>query len=185
MTYITKKMKLFSETDFKAFKQLLLSLTKETKKTFNHFGTINLKTVNQIIDNEISNLDKIKFFIFNDDELIGYGFLNKFKKPEKKHTCILGIVISDKWQSKGIGRTLLQKMIKSAWADGFTKIWLNLHYDNKQAFRLYTSQNFEIEGIFMNEEIFEGKKRHLISMALFKNKKSLTQNRLDLLKKLM
>lgn len=184
MKKINEEIKFLKKSDSKEFKKFLLNLSKKTQKTFNHFGVINSKTVQKIIKNELSNLDKIKFFTFVNDEMIAYSFLSKFKKLEKKHNCILGIVISDKWQSKGFGKIIIKKMISDAWNLNFKKIWLNVHYDNKQAFELYKAVGFEVEGIFMDDEILKSEMRHMISMAIFKEKKLHKQKRLSLLKKL-
>ena len=60
-------------------------------------------------------------------------------------------------------------MIEDAWKNGLEKIWLTVHYKNKKAIKLYKLLGFEVEGVFMNDEIFEEKHQIIISMARFKN----------------
>ena len=152
------------------FKKFLLGLGKSSQDTFNHFGIINKKTVNNIVKRELSRKDKIKFYTYVDNKLIGYSFLTKFEKIQKKHNCILGIVVLDLFQNKGFGKKICKHMIKTAWKKGLTKIWLNVFYDNVNAFNLYKSLGFEIEGVFLNDEIQNKKNRHVVSMAILKNR---------------
>jgi len=152
------------------FKEFLLGIGKSSQDTFNHFGIINKKTVINIVKRELSRKDKIKFFLFFNNRLIGYSFLTKFDKPTKKHNCILGIVILDSFQNKGFGKKICKHMIKTAWKKNLSKIWLNVFYDNVNAFNLYKSLGFKIEGVFLNDEIQNKKYRHVISMAKLKNR---------------
>lgn len=152
------------------FIEFLLGLGKSSQDTFNHFGIINKKTVNDIVKRELNRKDKIKFFSFVNNRLIGYSFLTKFDKPTKKHNCILGIVVLDIFQNKGFGKKICKHMIKTAWKKNLSKIWLNVFYDNESAFSLYKSLGFEIEGVFLNDEIKNKKNRHVISMAILKNR---------------
>lgn len=151
------------------FKKFLLELSEQTQSTFNYFGIISSDSIDEILQKELSRKDKLQYFIFLENELIAYSFLNLFEKSTKKHNCILGIVIGDKWQNKGFGKKICEKMIEDAWRKGLEKIWLTVHHKNKKAIELYKSLGFEVEGIFMNDEIFEEKYQTIISMALFKN----------------
>jgi len=173
-----------SRTTPKKFKDFLLGLSKNSQNTFNHFGKINKKNIDSIVKKELKRKDKIKFLTFLNDELAGYGFLTKFEKYSKKHNCILGIVISDQHQNKGLGKIICEKMIRTAWKKNLKKIWLNVHYDNVRAFNLYKSLGFEIEGLFVADEKMKRKERHIVSMALIKNKKFTLNDRLKLCKKL-
>jgi len=176
--------KISNSVNPKKFKDFLLNLSKNSQFTFNYFGKINKKNINSIVKKEIDRKDKIKFYSFIYNELIGYSFLTKFEKIQKRHNCVLGIVISDAYQNKGLGKKICNYMINTAWKKDFKKIWLNVHYDNKRGFNLYKSLGFEIEGIFMSDEIVKGKSRNIVSMAKFKNRKIGLNSRIKLLKKL-
>lgn len=165
---------------FHDLKLFLSSLSTNTQFLFTHFGTINASTVDTITRKEMARHDKIKFFAHVDGILMAYGFLTKFEKKTKKHNCILGIVIDDEWQDKGIGSMVCKYMINSAWKKGFTKIWLTVYSDNKRAIHVYRSLGFEIEGIFMNDEIISKKRRHVVSMAIFKGKGFSYKQRINL-----
>ncbi len=161
-------------------KKFLLDLKPKTKTQFSHFGNITEKNVNSIVEYELKRDDKIKFFTLLDDKLISYSFLTKFDKPSKKSNCILGIVLGDKWQGKEFGKKICQYMINYAWKKHYRKIWLTVYNDNTRAIELYRSLGFEIEGIFMYDEESEGTSRHVISMAIFKNKNFYKNERMRL-----
>jgi len=155
----------------KILSEFLLNLNKKILDNFTYFGKINPKNVNDIVNIELKRKDKIKFFVILDNELIGYSFLTKFVKSEKKHNCTLGIVLDTQFQNKGYGKEICQHMIKSAWQKKMEKIWLVVYEKNKNAIKLYKSLGFIPEGVFYNDEIIKKKKVNVISMALFKNKK--------------
>src|SRR5579872_6126629 len=158
---IENKFKIVKKVEHNIFRKFLLKLGNTTQYNFNHFGKINFNNINRIVQQELTRKDKVKFFALVENELIGYGFLTKFEKFTKKHNCILGIVISDSWQNSGLGKKLCTYMILDAWKNGFKKIWLNVYYDNERAFHLYKSLGFDIEGIFMADEIINKKQRHV------------------------
>lgn len=168
-----------NETELKEF---ILSLSSKTKKTFNYFDNISKKTIREIVSNEILRNDKMKFFAFEKNELIGYGFLTLFNKSSKKHNCILGIVIADKMQNKGIGKVICKKMIREAWKNKLTKIWLTVHEDNLTAIKLYKQLGFQLEGIFMDDENHDGNYKNILSLALFKNNLDYREKRLEISK---
>lgn len=162
-------LKIKHKIPVKLFDDFLLNLENQTIDNFNPFGKITSSNVTSITKNELIRKDKIKFFSFYNNELIAYSYLTKFDKKTKKHNCILGIVISDKWQGLGFGKKICKYMINHAWKKQFYKIWLTVFDNNLSAINLYKSLGFEIEGVFMNDEISSKQKRHVISMAVFKN----------------
>ena len=165
------------------FEQFLKNLSKKTYKDFNTFGIINKTTIPSIVKNELSRKDKIKFFTFVKNELVSYSFLIKFEKKTKNHNCTLGIVISDKWQNMHLGKEICKHMIQTAWKKRYEKIWLTVFYDNTRALKMYNDLEFQVEGVFVNDEKINGKFRHVISMALFKNKNQTSTKRKTILKK--
>jgi RimJ/RimL family protein N-acetyltransferase len=162
-------LKIKHNSDPILLQEFLLKLGKKTLYNFNPFGEINSLNVTSIVQKELFRNDRIKFFSFYENNLIAYSYLTKFQKKSKKHNCILGIVIADKWQGNGFGEKICKHMINHAWKKQFEKIWLTVFENNISAINLYKSLGFEIEGIFMNDELSLKKQRHVISMAIFKN----------------
>lgn len=180
ISYMNENLEILNNVNPSQLRQFLLNLGFDTKHNFTYFDSIDSTNIQSIVENEMKRNDKIKFFSFVKDNLIAYSFLTKFSKPTKKHNCILGIVIEDKWQGKGYGRKICEHMIQTAWRHGIKKIWLTVYSDNIAALQLYKSIGFEIEGIFMADELADDTERHIISMALFKEKKFGPQDRLRL-----
>lgn len=168
----------------KELANLLLNLTKKTTENFNYFGTISRKNIDDIVNKELKRHDKIRFFSYLENDLIAYSFLTKFDKKSKKHNCILGIVIGDKWQKKGFGKQICEAMIKFAWKKGYKKIWLTVFYDNISAVLLYHKLGFEVEGIFIADELLKNKFRDVVSMAIFKTPNYNTKKRFRILENL-
>jgi RimJ/RimL family protein N-acetyltransferase len=168
----------------KEFEKFLISLSKKTLQNFNPFGKITKKNIKKIVLSESRREDKINFFSSFENELIGYSFLTKFEKPTKKHNCILGMVITDKWQKKGFGQKICLHMIKYAWQKKYDKIWLTVFSDNLDGVKLYQKCGFEIEGIFIDDEKSLRSKRNVVSMAIFKNSKDSVKKRNGIMKKL-
>jgi len=171
------KLKISSKCKRKDFKELLLNLSKKTLDDFTYFEKVTKNNTEKIIVKEINDTKKIKFFIYLDEQLIGYSFLSKFSRKTKSHVCTYGIVIGDKWQGNGYGIQVCKHMISIAWKKNYEKIWLTTYFDNKAAFKIYRKLGFDVEGIFVNEEKLHGKDRHVVSMGLFKNKKNIQKIR--------
>jgi len=163
----------------------LLTLSKTSLQNFNPFGIITKRNVKKIAENEIKRKDKIKFFSYYQNNLIAYSFLTKFDKPTKKHNCILGIIISDKWQKKGFGKEICFNMIKYGWQKKYEKIWLTVFQDNIAGIKLYKKCGFDIEGVFLQDEKDGKRKRNVVSMAIFKNSENTIKERNEIFKKLM
>jgi len=171
------KIKISPTCKKKDFEELLLNLSQNTLENFTYFGEITKKNIGKIITLELKDTKKTRFFIYLENELIGYSFLSQFSRKTKAHVCTYGIVIGDKWQGNGFGYKICKHMIDVAWKKDFKKIWLTTYFDNKSAFQIYQKLGFVIEGIFIDEEKINGKYRHVISMGLFKNKKNIHKRR--------
>jgi len=180
----SEKLTILSSIDLNEFKKFLKNLSKKTYFNFNTFGSIHSKNLEKISKYELIRKDKIKFFSMIGNNLIAYSFLTKFEKITKKHSCVLGIVIIDEWQNKGFGKKIVQHMIKTAWNKGYKKIWLTVFTDNLPALKIYKDLGFEIEGIFVEDEIIKNKKRDVVSMAIFKQNKKTNEKRTKIMRKI-
>ena len=105
------------------------------------------------------------FYVYSGKKIIAYGFLRQTTHRFKKHLCVLGMVVADTHQGKGVGTMLGKKMIK--WARGkYSKIALGVYADNINALRFYEKLGFVIEGILRKEELHNNEYRDIITMAL-------------------
>ena len=116
------KLRISVKCERNEFQKMLLSLSQQTLDNFTYFGKISKKNVKKIVSSELNDKDKNRFFIYLDNELIGYSFLAKFSRKSKTHVCTYGIVIGDKWQGMGFGQKICKYMIDVAWKKRYEKI---------------------------------------------------------------
>jgi dTDP-4-amino-4,6-dideoxygalactose transaminase/GNAT superfamily N-acetyltransferase len=116
-------------------------------------------------------LSKSRFFdvivALSNKELVGYGHLEKFKQPYKKHVCKLGIFIAEDYRGTALSNKIMEYLIKSARRHKLRKIWLSCNSQNLRAIKLYERFGFVIEGVFFDEELRKNKLNDIISMALY------------------
>jgi RimJ/RimL family protein N-acetyltransferase len=81
------------------------------------------------------------------DSIIGLLFFIPNSKKKNSHTGEFGVSVHSSYQGIGIGRALIEKLIK--WAndnDQVEKVYLNVFSTNHNAIRLYKSLGFIEEG---------------------------------------
>lgn len=85
--------------------------------------------------------------IYNYEEVIGFAMYGSF--GPNKHTWIDRILIEDKQQNKGFGKTAMKKLINIvSQTYNVDTIYLSIVEENKVAHKLYTSIGFQ----YMNEK---------------------------------
>lgn len=130
---------LFWESDNYHF-QNQPNIYNETKEHFRQF-----EYIKKLIEDpkslfytlEINN--KIVGFIYGYEEL--KGFLPFHKK--RKYFYIENIIIGKRYQQKGYGKLLLQKIINDCKEKKYSDIVLNVYTFNKKAISLYNSFGFQ------------------------------------------
>ena len=106
-----------------------------------------------------------QFCVRKDGLPIAYGFLRRMLHLRKQHVCVLGMVVADTWQDKGVGTLLGKHMVNWARGEGYKKIALGVYRDNTRAIRFYEKLGFVKEGILVNEELCDDGYRHMVTMA--------------------
>jgi len=100
-------------------------------------------------------------------EVIGQLGLDTFPhKPRRRHAGQLGMVVRDDWQSKGVGRALLQAAVDLAdkWLN-LTRLELEVYTDNVPAIHLYQRFGFVIEGTLVRFAFRDGEFVDAYTMA--------------------
>ena len=171
----TLKIRTLKPDDSEILGALFSSLSDKTLRNWNHYG-LNLRdnayNVAAKICKEIDQTKELQLLAIMGDIPVAFGFLHFFPdKPFKADNCKLGLVVSDKFQGKGIGNVMLKELITQARQRRMRKIWLSTYLDNKVALHLYLKYGFIIEGFFFNDENWANEKRTIVSMALFLDKK--------------
>jgi len=104
-------------------------------------------------------------------DIVAYSYLRFFpKKITKKHNASLGIVVNQFYQGCGLGKRLMLYMHDWAKKNKLKKIWLATYSHNKKSLSLYKRLGYEIEGIFMYDELTSLGWAHVVSMALMLDK---------------
>lgn len=84
-------------------------------------------------------------------QVVGHAFLEPYTLQSLRHVADLNIAVHLEWQSKGIGRKLLEQIIERAKnLSVIEKIQLNVRASNIPAISLYKKMGFEEEGRLKN-----------------------------------
>jgi len=111
-----------------------------------------------------------QFVVVSGDTVAGWcDVLPNRTRVIYSHCGTLGIGLLPQFRGKGIGRTLMQRVIDAAFAFGLTRVELTVRETNVNAIALYKSLGFEVEGRHRNAVCIEGQYENLNSMALLKD----------------
>lgn len=88
------------------------------------------------------------------------------RSARRKHAVWIGLIVDEKWQSKGIGTALLKAVIDLAdkWLD-LSRLELTVFVDNEAAIKLYKKLGFVVEGTFRKFAFRDGEYVDAYSMA--------------------
>jgi L-phenylalanine/L-methionine N-acetyltransferase len=77
--------------------------------------------------------------------------------PRQQHVCGIGLGVVDAYQSRGVGRALMEACLDYAdhWAN-YSRVELTVHADNARAIKLYQSLGFVVEGRHRDFSFREG-----------------------------
>lgn len=92
------------------------------------------------------------------EHVIGMWSVDTFPhRPRRRHAGLIGISIAEAWQSKGVGKALMQAGIDLAdnWLN-LSRLELEVYADNEAALRLYESFGFEREGVLRRHAYRDG-----------------------------
>lgn len=111
----------------------------EASKTFRYFSKRTIDVLqNHVLTLILTNNTNDK----NNDEIIGYAHLDK----ENEENIWFGVCVLDKYQGKGYGKILIEKVLKEAKAKEIKKIKLSVDEQNSKAYLMYKKYGFEVLG---------------------------------------
>jgi len=129
------------------------SFTIEAAKTSEYLVML----PDEITETHWRTREKLKRYLDAEDELVlialdgpmvvGQLMAVKTKRARLAHGIDMGIAIKDGWRGRGLGRAMIEFMIK--WAETaprIERIELHVHSENHTAIHLYESLGFEHEG---------------------------------------
>ncbi|MGE8205191.1 N-acetyltransferase family protein [Heyndrickxia sp. NPDC080065] len=105
---------------------------------------------------EQQKLGNLLLAAVHEGEIIGFLNASRSQRKRVSHNCMFGISIQKDYWNKGIGRKMLEYMIK--WAENhpqIEKIMLEVFAHNERAIYLYQSVGFIEEGRKKNHVKFE------------------------------
>jgi putative acetyltransferase len=82
-----------------------------------------------------------------DGEVVGRLSLARDSHPASPHVADLGLMVSERFRRRGIGRALLDQAVAWAREVGVEKLELHVFPHNEPAVRLYEQFGFEREGL--------------------------------------
>jgi putative acetyltransferase len=101
-----------------------------------------------------------------DSDVIAQIGMEVFTNPRRKHVANIGMAVSEAYQGKGVGTTLLQAMLSLAndWS-AVSRVELEVYTDNESAIELYKKHGFIIEGTAKNYAFRNGEYSDVHLMA--------------------
>ena len=78
------------------------------------------------------------------DRIVGWAFLSKIRDLADEKS--FGIAVADAWQGRGIGKKLIENVLRAATQRELKRIHLIFVVDNDRARRLYERNGFSITG---------------------------------------
>ncbi|WP_162840317.1 GNAT family N-acetyltransferase [Acetanaerobacterium elongatum] len=100
--------------------------------------------------------------------MAGWASLNPVKHSAAPHVfdhiSNISVYVARESRGKGIGLALLHALDKTARAQGFTRLELDVFDFNTAAIRLYEKAGFTVAGTYHNRAVYEGKPSNVVFM---------------------
>jgi len=99
-------------------------------------------------------------------QIVGHLGLHPVARPRRAHVATIGMAVSDRWQSRGVGSALLEEAISLAdnWLNVF-RLELTVYTDNDAGVHLYKKFGFIIEGTHRAFALRDGEYVDAFAMA--------------------
>jgi phosphinothricin acetyltransferase len=84
----------------------------------------------------------------HDDSVLGFGSLSPYRpRPAYSTTVENSVYVDEAFQRRGIGRTILEELVRLAEAHGFHVVIARIAGDNNASVALHTACGFEMVGV--------------------------------------
>ncbi len=113
--------------------------------------------------------DAAQFMAVDVDRVVGWVDVLPRWADAFAHAGSLGMGVLPPYQGRGIGRRLLGACIAKAWAQGITRIGLEVRVDNERAIGLYRAFGFEQEAVKRRAMRFDGVDHDALLLSLLKD----------------
>lgn len=112
--------------------------------------TITLEEEKAFINQQNESDGNLMLLGFLDDQFVGNCALNGVGRFRFRHRVNLGIALFQKYTGMGIGRVMMETLIRLAKEMGYEQLELEVVADNERAIALYKKMGFEICGTTPN-----------------------------------
>ena len=126
------------------------SLSESSKRTFRPLGsTTTLDVCEDIVqDNRPETDEKFDLVALHETRIVGWSFLWNLKSDEP----VFGLAVSDDYQGKGLGGSLMDRVMKAACERELGKVCLTVVKDNEVAWRMYEKRGFVVYDEYVAED---------------------------------
>jgi L-phenylalanine/L-methionine N-acetyltransferase len=104
-----------------------------------------LESIREMLSKNVDGVQSLVAVV--DGEVVGSISLHTSSRPRVNHKGVVGMMVRDDWQGKGIGTAMMRAVVDLAdkWLN-LTRLELTVFTDNEPAISLYRKFGFEIEG---------------------------------------
>jgi len=143
---ILRKPKVGDAEEILTFAKALFNSTDQVLTTSEEF-TVTPEQEKQWIEDSLQNPDKLILVAAKEEEIVGLLDFAPKTKRKNAHTGEFGVSVRSGFQGMGIGRMLVESLIR--WAKDnqhIEKVFLNVMATNLRAIELYKKLGFQEEG---------------------------------------
>lgn len=101
--------------------------------------------------------------------IAAWAHLESFDSPHKRHVARVGVCVRLDQRGKGHATRLIAHVVEQGWALGYVKLWATYHLPNAAAGKAFFDNDFEYEGIFEREELWDGELVDVVTVARFRD----------------
>jgi RimJ/RimL family protein N-acetyltransferase len=133
-------LRALKQADAQALAAFYNGLQPATIRTFRPLGDRTTLPACELIavENHTAPCSRFDLLAVNRDVIVGWAFLANLTSAQP----YLGIVVAERWQGKGIGKTMLGRLLAWGRDHAVSKVYLMVVTDNQRAINLYTSHGF-------------------------------------------
>jgi L-phenylalanine/L-methionine N-acetyltransferase len=126
-----------------------------------------LESIREMVSKNVDDLHSLVAVV--DGEVVGSISLHTSSRPRVNHKGVLGMMVRDDWQGKGVGTAMMLAVIDLAdkWLN-LSRLELTVFTDNEPAIALYRKFGFEIEGTLRKFAFRDGEFVDAYAMARIK-----------------
>jgi len=149
------------------FRDALGSVARE-RAYLAHIDAPSLEWATDFVTNNIA-MGHAQCVAVEQGRVVGWCDILPNPRPGFGHSGSVGMGVLREWRGQGLGKALLEACIRKAFANGLTRIELEVYADNANAIALYRRLGFVEEGLKRRARVFDGRSQDLLLMALLQD----------------